>query len=251
MNLFAWIFMLIGIVFIIYFAIIVIYTKAGTAFGGFFITVGSVCLILSYLYKYLEDKYKIIFRYIERITLLLFVIGILIFFIILSRIVCCAKRKVERKADYLIVLGARINGNTITKSLKYRLDVAVDYLNKNDSTVAIVSGGRGSGENISEAEAMNQYLLQQGIRTERIILEDRSTNTNENIIFSKNIIKDTHQRIVIVTNSFHLYRALQIAKKQGFHKLSGLGAPTDTVMVVSYYIREVLAVIKDKINGNM
>lgn len=251
MNLFPWIFVIIGVVSLLYFAIIVIYTKVTTAFGWFFIVVGAFNLVLFYIYSYLEEQQTIVFQYLEGISYVILLIGIITFGATLRTIVHCSKSSREKDVPYVIILGARINGSTITKSLKNRLDTALRYLSKNKTTVAIVSGGRGNGEDISEALAMKNYLVKYGIEESRIQLEDKSTNTNENLIFSSEFIKDKSKKVIIVTNSFHLYRALQIAKKQNYKHVSGLGAPTDKVLVVSYYIREVLAVIKDKLFGNM
>lgn len=85
----------------------------------------------------------------------------------------------------LIVLGAQVDGKRITNSLQRRLDRAVKYLEEHPDTMVIVSGGRGKGEEIAEAEAMEGYLLEKGIEGMRIRKEDRSRTTKENLIFSQ------------------------------------------------------------------
>jgi uncharacterized SAM-binding protein YcdF (DUF218 family) len=243
--------MVIGVTFLLYFAVIVIYTKTSTAFGGFFIASGLGLILLSNIYKYLGKRESTIYPFIEKMTWILLILGILVFFIILRVILINGKKSKLKEVDYLIILGARINGNRITKSLKYRLDTALEFLENNKQTKVIVSGGRGEGENITEAQAMKEYLVSKGFDNNRVIKEDRSRDTNQNIKYSKDIIKDTSKTILIVTNTFHLYRSLQIARKQGFTSVEGLGAPSDKVLVFSYYIREVFAVLKDKLFRNM
>lgn len=251
MIIFSWIFLVACILSLLYFGIIMVYTKLQASFGGFFLLIGTGSILLSGIYKYLAKnkcKYNPI---IEKSTLLILFLGVLIFLVILFTILYYGKSTHEKNADYLVVLGARINGNRITKSLRYRLEAALHYMNENPNSIAIVSGGRGEGENITEAQAMKEYLIRHGIDDKNILMEDRSTDTNENICFSKKIIQDTNKTVIIISNSFHLYRALHIAKKQGFYKVKGIGAPSDRVLVFSYYIREVIAVLKDKIFKNM
>ena len=91
-------------------------------------------------------------------------------------------------ADYIIVLGSKVNGTKPSYSLQYRIDKAAEYLKSHEKTIAIVSGGQGKGEDISEALAMKQGLIKQNIAEDRIIMEDKSTSTDENITFSKPLI---------------------------------------------------------------
>ena len=124
----------------------------------------------------------------------------------------------EEGADVLIVLGCAVHGERVSLTLSYRLDRAVDYLNANPNTIAIVSGGQGQGESISEAEAMRRYMVNSGIANERIIMEDKSTSTEENFAFSREIIDSLYPngaRLAFVTTNFHVLRAELVAKKQG------------------------------------
>ncbi|BBF44992.1 hypothetical protein lbkm_3732 [Lachnospiraceae bacterium KM106-2] len=164
-------------------------------------------------------------------------------------IIVNANQKPKSNADYVIILGAKVRGTTITKSLKARLDTAYDYLIENPNTVAIVSGGKGPGEDISEAAAMEKYLKQKGIDKKRIQLEDKSVNTHQNIKFSRRIAQNDDASFVVVTNGFHIYRATRIARKQGLKRVEGLSAPCDKIMLISYYVREGFAVVKYKLSG--
>ncbi|MCU4990856.1 YdcF family protein [Bacillus cereus] len=144
-------------------------------------------------------------------------------------------------ADYIIVLGSKVNGTKPSYSLQYRIDKAAEYLKSHEKTIAIVSGGKGKGEDISEALAMKNGLMKLKITEERIIMEDKSTSTDENIKYSKPLIPDNMKKGMIVTNDFHMFRAKKIAAKQGL-QLEGLSAETPRRIVISSNIREYLAI---------
>jgi uncharacterized SAM-binding protein YcdF (DUF218 family) len=147
------------------------------------------------------------------------------------------------RVDYLIVLGARVKGTTPSLSLQYRIDAAAKYLKDNQTTIAIASGGKGDGEDISEAEAIKNGLIVQGIEEERIILEDKSTDTVENISFSMKLIPNHLKTGLVVSNDFHIYRAKLIAKDLGL-QLAGLPADTPKIAIPKSYSREYLAITK-------
>lgn len=148
----------------------------------------------------------------------------------------------EKKADYIIVLGARVKGTVPSLSLKYRIEAASSYLEENSGTAVIVSGGKGPGEDISEAEAMKRELLKIGISGERILLEDRSTSTKENIRYSKALLP-AEASVHVVTNDYHLYRAVQIARSEGL-ETGGIPAATPEAVKYKSRIREYLAITK-------
>lgn len=144
-------------------------------------------------------------------------------------------------ADYIIVLGSKVNGTKPSYSLQYRIDKAAEYLKSHEKAIAIVSGGKGKGEDISEALAMKNELMKLNIAEDRIIMEDKSTSTDENIKFSKPLIPDNMKKGMIVTNDFHMFRAKKIAAKQGL-QLEGLPAATPKRIVIPSNIREYLAI---------
>ncbi|MEH7252628.1 YdcF family protein, partial [Neobacillus niacini] len=141
------------------------------------------------------------------------------------------------------ILGARVKGEVPSLSLQYRIDAAASYMKKNNETIAIASGGQGSGEDITEAEAIKRGLLQHGIDESRILLEDKSTDTVENIRYSKILIPKHLHTGLLVTNDFHLYRAKSIARDQGLN-LEGLPADTPAIAIPKSYSREYLAITK-------
>jgi uncharacterized SAM-binding protein YcdF (DUF218 family) len=151
--------------------------------------------------------------------------------------------KATDQAEYIIILGARVKGTTPSLSLQYRIDAAAAYLNQNPQAIALASGGQGPGEDITEAEAIKQGLMNQGVDETRIIVENQSTSTIENITFSKKLIPNNLEKGFIVSNDFHLFRAKMIAKDHGL-KLEGLPAKTPTIALMKSYTREYLAITK-------
>lgn len=151
--------------------------------------------------------------------------------------------------DYVIIHGAGlINGEKISRLLQQRVDKAIVVYRKDPSpTKFIPSGGKGSDENISEAEAMKRYLLEQGIPESDIILEDKSTTTLENLKFSKNIIDSREGRkyTALVTSNYHVYRALRYCRKVGL-RCKGIGSQVAFYYWPSALIREFIAVHTEK-----
>lgn len=177
-------------------------------------------------------------------------VGCAIFLIVEAILIICGTQTAG-KADFVIVLGAKVNGTYPSLSLKARLDTAVEYLNKYPEAKVIVSGGQGPDEGISEAQCMYNYLVDAGIENRRIIMENKSTDTKENLDFSANFLDKANDSVVLITNDFHVFRSVKIAKKAGYVNVSGQAAPSLWYLVPTNYAREFLAVIKDFLMGNI
>lgn len=154
----------------------------------------------------------------------------------------------DRKTDCIIVLGAQVKGTKITDSLKRRLDRAVCYLRKFPEAKVIVSGGRGPGEDITEADAMGDYLISCGIAQGRIVREKHSASTKENLRYSRRYTDPEHDSVGIVTNGFHMYRALLIAAQEGYKNVYKIPASSNPVFQINYLTREFFAVISVWLN---
>lgn len=153
---------------------------------------------------------------------------------------------VDYKEDAVIVLGAGLNGETPSKSLLFRLETAYDYAQKNPQAVIVVSGGQGEKESIPESTAMKRYLVQKGIDEERIIEENQSTNTEENLIFSKEILDNTFEnsyRVAIISNDFHILRSQMFASSAGFASATHLSSRSPLSVFLPSTLRECVAVI--------
>lgn len=149
-------------------------------------------------------------------------------------------------ADAVIVLGAGVKGEKPSPILESRIDAAADYLKAHPQILAVLSGGKGLGETISEAQAMKSGLMERGISADRLYLEEKSTTTAENFQYSKKLLKSKgidpeKQTVAVVTSDFHICRACFLAKKSGI-QIVGISAKTPHWWLsANYYIREVFA----------
>jgi len=153
----------------------------------------------------------------------------------------------REEADYVIILGSGIKGTELSLTLKQRLDASLDYIRSHPQTPVIVSGGQGPGESIPEALAMKNYLVDQGISPTQVIMEDRSTSTQENMAFSKKIIDASglkHPEIMIVTSDYHMFRSKYLAAKNGYAAEYGISAPSPGYLKPINMIREYFASVK-------
>ncbi len=181
-----------------------------------------------------------------RIVLGLTCLGLVYFCIVEIPIIKNARTDPDPERPYLIVLGAAVYGDRPSLTLVRRLEGARDYLLAYPESRAIVSGGMGKGEDITEAEAMRDWLVANGISEDRILLEDRATSTQENLSFSFDIIRsqgdDPDGNVAIVSSAYHLFRAKSMARLQGV-EAAGVAAPWGYPMVMlNYFIREAFGV---------
>lgn len=234
---------------VLYFIGSAVFTGMGAKFYFIWLFLGVGFLFLDYVYR--RQIIRNIPVALRRSMLLCLLAGAILFLIVEGCIVSGFFAKGAEELDYIIVLGAQMKDNGPSRTLKRRLDKAIDYMGDNQDTIVIVSGGKGADEPISEAQGMYEYLTAHGIESGRIRLEDKSTNTTENLIYSSNLVEAAHDRIGIVTSSFHVFRALRIAKKQGYCNVCGIAAPSEPFLLPTSMIREFLGVMKDFLFGNM
>lgn len=154
-----------------------------------------------------------------------------------------AMRTPEKDAT-LIVLGCAVHGDNASQSLRMRIDAAEEFLKENPDAVAVLSGGKGQGENISEAYCMYRDLTARGIEPERLYMEDKSTNTRENVAFSSEIIKENKlsENIAIVSSNYHIYRATLSVEAAGY-TCDTVPAKTPITLLPTYVMREYMGIL--------
>lgn len=158
------------------------------------------------------------------------------------------KQIADGSNQYAIVLGAKVNGIIPSLSLRYRLEAASDYANEHPTVKLILSGGQGPDESITEAQAMKVYLLENGIDENRIMIEEESTSTYENILFSTKLLPSSVTAVTIITSDYHLARSKRIAKEIGF-ETDTVSAKTPEVVASKLRTRERLALLKNFLLG--
>ena len=151
--------------------------------------------------------------------------------------------KKKRNADYIVVLGAGIIGDKVTPLLAARIEKGIELLHYNPNAILIMSGGQGSGENIPESKAMADYAADKGVDTEKIIMEQKSISTQENLRFSRELMNQQKPEIIVVTTAYHVFRALILAKQQRI-KCKGFGAKTKWYFTLNAFIREFVGYLR-------
>jgi uncharacterized SAM-binding protein YcdF (DUF218 family) len=242
---------ILGVFCIIYYILCGVYAGFGASFLGIWPLAGIVLLVLC-LAGSLHRKGKLPFHLPVGIKIavgVLVLLGLLLFACMEGLIASRMFAKGEKDLDYLLVLGAQVRGDVVSQALEDRLVAARDYLEENPETKAVLSGGQGTGENISEAQAMYDWLTAQGIDKERLIMEARSTSTWENMTFSKALLPEDagEIRVGIVTNNFHVYRGVKLAKACGFTKAQGIAGESHSLLQLHFLVREAFALAKDMI----
>ena len=216
----------------------------------------ALCLALALLLTvlYFLHKYATpVTVFLRRLIYVFLILGILAASITEGFIVSAAHPDSQPACDYIIVLGAGVNGSKPSLSLQERIQAAYAYLTAHPNAIAVLSGGQGSGEDITEAACMYGELTAMGIDGSRLLLEEKSSSTMENLTFTMELLQaqsgSRPARVGIVSSEYHLFRAGLFAKALG---VESVGIPAKTTWVslrLNYYLREVAAVWKYLVFG--
>ena len=220
--------------------------------GALVLALGLILIILALFSALLRKKAPRVYKWLSRTM----ICGILIIGVLsaIASIQILSKYFNDDAPDgaVMVVLGcglSPVNHTTPSLMLARRLVAANDYLADNPETVCIVSGGQGPDEYVSEAQAMADWLIRRGINPDRIILEDTSTSTYENIAFTKRIIEERRLfggadevGLIVVTDGFHQFRAQRIAEAQGFTCYT-LSSKAPAGLIAYYWLREICGIV--------
>lgn len=241
---------LLGFIFIIYSFVLRIMK---TNFSQFWFGIGIILII----YGIFSSKFKFPSKLkgVRKIIKIIFSFLILIFILIEIPIIYFGNKTYNGNCDYIIVLGAGLRGENMSLTLYQRVSKALQYAKSHKDTQIILSGGKGNSELISESQAMEKYFLENGISKQRVIKEDKSINTYQNLKFSyeklEQISKSKNQdigklKIGVVTSNFHIFRAKFLGKRVGLN-LVGIPSEVRDILKPNFYVREAFAVVKSAI----
>lgn len=181
----------------------------------------------------------------------LILVGVLSFGGLFAAVMYGSYNHITGDPQVMVILGCRVMpGGEPSMLLQDRLETALDYLEEDPDILVVVSGGQGSNEPVSEAACMAGWLEERGISEDRIFQEDQSSNTKENLIFSKDLLAregiDVGETdVLVVSNGFHLTRARMLAERAGYDSVSTLAAPSSHLPSrLHMYVREPLALVK-------
>lgn len=185
----------------------------------------------------------------QKALLALILAGALTFSALLGAVLYGSYDHIEGEPEIMVVLGCMVYPWGPSILLQDRLDEALDYWKEHPEMTVVVSGGQGPDEHISEAQAMYDYFVAQGIPAEQILMEDQSSNTLQNLRFSRQLLEgegyDLSDGVLVVSNGFHLTRTRMLAQREEYGKISTLAAPSSHLPSrLKMYVREPLALVK-------
>ena len=238
---------------------------------GFYIAAGIILVIAAFLrfalvgYFFLSNCFVcaaavvLIYGFLikRRIKIMLIILSALIFlgFCLFAYmeipVIIDSRGDKDVEADYVIVLGAGVNGNKPSLSMINRMTPTIEYMAEHPDCIAILTGGKGEGENLSEAQAMFDYLTARGVDPARLIMEDKATSTEENLKFSFEIIGDELEEatVAVISSEYHLHRAKTMGRMLGKELLGIPGRTSYPVLRLNYFIREAFGMVHLRVYG--
>ena len=224
----------------------VVVLKTGT--NSYLLWIGLAVLLYLAAFLMGKGRWKKIPLWLRKAVAIFLAVCVSLFFVCELLILSKFSAKAKPGADCIIVLGAQMYSTGPSTLYKQRLDSAYDYLVVNPDAICIVTGAQGSNEPVSEGAGGRDYLIGRGIDASRVLCEEASFNTRENIENAYEILKQVApdaERIVIVTNNFHLFRGMFLAKKIIGRSVEGIAAPAVPRFLPTNMLREPLGVMKD------
>lgn len=185
-----------------------------------------------------------------RVLLVLVAAGVLCFAALFGAVIYGSYDHIQGEPQVMVILGCQVKNDGPSQLLRDRLDEALSYLDDHPDLTVVVSGGQGPDEPSTEARAMADYLMEEGVEEDQILLEDQSHNTVQNFRYTAQLLEDQgydleNTQVLVVSNGFHLTRARMLAERTGFEEVSTLAAPSSHLPSrLKMYIREPLALAK-------
>lgn len=234
---------IISVLCIIYGLIVLMLIGPFHIFNFFYLILGVFVLFVSLFWKDIKEKLN---AKLCNLLIVMFVSAVALFLMTELCIISYSFQKAEKGADYVIVLGSQIREDGPSKDYQARLNSAYAYLLENENSLVICTGAKGVNEPISEAEGGKDYLMKKGIEETRVLSEDQSYNTRQNLENARKMIKGYEdKKILIVSCDYHLFRASHIARSLGFKGISVKGGHGMVILLPQYYTREFFALGKE------
>ena len=219
-----------------------------------FLSLAGICFIIYALLVYFQkskSKAVSVTATVLKVIAWVLIAAFLVSFVIVETNIMSAIKSDKKECDYILVLGCGLRGKELTRTAVARADAAIEYMSEYPDCTAILCGGQGKDELISEAQAIYNYMTKHGIYKNRLLKEEKSTDTTENIRFAKELLPSENSSPVgVVTNDFHLYRSAMIMKKAGISDVCTISAPTPNVPLLhtSLFLREYFSILFEYLN---
>ncbi len=234
----------------LFYGVAMLLTRSGVKFYFFWFLLSFLSLFLFITLK--AGLWDLVPKIIRAMIAAFILLLIIIFIAIEGLIISGFLGKPDDDLEAVIVLGAWIRKDgTPSKVLENRLIAAYRYLNMNPAALCVTTGGQGPNEPISEGRGMADYLISKGIAKERLLSEEKSTSTKENLIYADELYHLKDKKVAIVTSNFHVYRSVALAKKLGYQQVSGIPAKMSLFYLPNNMTREAFAIVKEWLKGNI
>ena len=262
-KIFKGIFLVLGAVFLLYGIIVLLVIGPGHWFNFIFAMAGIVFLAIGFFLKKILRLPKGVLAAVLLAAALLLT-DLTVFEVKIAEF---GQSKPAAEADYVIILGARVNKSNPSLEFARRIDAGASYAEDNPSCMIVTTGGRGEDEPVSEGMAAKTRLVAKGIAEDRILVEEQSTSTLENFQYASDLIVEDIIRkndaaddealktaqessVVVISSSFHLYRASKILETLGYSNVSYLGVRGKAILMPQYYLREYCAFLLESVRGH-
>ena len=243
MSILGIVYLLTGVACIAYYFLIGFYSRFGLSIQWIWLVAGATLIAAGLLTRAPLPRWL---RYAWRTAL---VAALVLLTGLMSLVISGMNASAPPGMDYLVVLGASVYADGPSPALTRRVNAVMNCLDQHPDAVIIASGGQGRSEPVSEAQCIRDELVKRGVDPGRIRLEDRSTDTRENIVFSKSLIDRDDAAVGIVTNNYHIWRSVRLAKRAGLQNACGIAAEYTGPTLFHYMIREAVSITAAFLRG--
>ena len=245
LNVLGIIYMTVGTACIAFYFLIGLYSRFGLSIQWIWLVAGAALIVAGLLTRAPLPRWL---RYAWRIAL---ICGMTLLAALLSLVISGMNATAPPGMDYLTVLGASVYADGPSPALTRRVNAVMNCLDQHPDAVIIASGGQGKDEPISEAQCIRDELVKRGVDPKRIVMEDKSSNTQENLAFSKALIDRPDAAVGIVTNNYHIWRSMRLARRAGFTNAYGIAAEYTGPTLIHFMVREAIAILEGFLRGKL
>ena len=245
LNTLGIVYMVAGAMCIAYYFLIGLYSRFGLSIQWIWLAGGAALIIASLLTSRPLPRWL---RYAWRAVL---ISGLALLIALECLVVSGMNATAPPGMDYLVVLGASVYADGPSPALTRRINAVMDCLDQHPDARIIASGGQGKNEPVSEALCIRDELVRRGVDPNRILMEDRSTDTRENMIYSKALIDRVDAAVGIVTNNYHIWRSLRLARRAGMTNVHGIAATYTGPTLFHFMVREAVSITVSFLRGSL
>ena len=245
MSVLAIVYLLAGAACIAYYFLIGFYSRFGLSIQWIWLAAGAALIAAGLLTRAPLPRWL---RYAWRTAL---VVALVLLAGLMGLVISGMNASAPPGMDYLVVLGASVYADGPSPALTRRVNAVMNCLDQHPDAVIIASGGQGRNEPISEAQCIRDELVKRGVDPGRIVMEDKSTDTQENMVYSRALIDRPDAAVGIVTNNFHIWRSMRMARRAGFTNAHGIAAEYTGPTLLHFMIRETIGIAVHFLQGSL